>query len=237
MASLVTKIGLGGIGVFAIGMLGVTAIEAGKDKIQDLVHSDSDIRIPLMGVVPFNLGTEQIGRIDHLTLLRDGPEQLRGVQVEADLNDSVSIGLLKDCTYLTVNDPEELNDRTRFQCLYDSTGYSSFGFVEIHHHRDNGQTTLKRTLLLTPAQMAGLQADMGPRVQADSFRFERYEAMAESIEAITQVQIQIAREQAQLLRDSARAGRGARVVRVVPPAAPAPPAPGTDTSRQALPRP
>jgi hypothetical protein len=237
MASLVTKIGLGGIGVFAIGMLGVTAIEAGKDKIEDLVHSGSDIRIPLMGVVPFNLDTERIGQIDHLTLLRDAPDQLRGVHVEADLDDSSMVGLLKDCTYLTVNDPEELNDRTRFMCLFDSTGYASFGTVEIHHHRDDGQTTLKRTLLLTPAQMAGLQADMGPRVRADSFRFEQYEEMAESIEAITQVQIQIAREQAQALRDSARSGRRPRVVRVVPPSAPAPPAPGTDTTRPAVPRP
>jgi hypothetical protein len=232
MASLITKVGLGGIGVFAIGMLGVTAIEAGKDKIEDLVHTGSDIRIPLMGVVPFNLDAQRLGRLDHLTLLRDAPDQLSGVMVEVDLDDSSSVLLLKDCTFLTVNDPEELNDRTRFMCLHDSTGYASFGTVEIHHHHDHGLTTLKRTLLLTPAQMAGLQADMGPRVRADSFRFQEYEQMAESIEAITQVQIQIAREQAQALRDSARSGRRPRVVRVVPP-----PAPGTDTARQSVPKP
>lgn len=233
MASLVTKIGLGGIGVFAIGMLGVTAIEAGKDKIQDLVHSDSDIRIPLMGVVPFNLDTARIGRLDHLTLLRDAPDQLSGVLVEADLDDSSSVLLLKDCTFLTVNDPEELNDKTQFQCLFDSTGYASFGTVEIHHHRDDGRTVLKRTLLLTPAQMAGLQADMGPRVRADSFRVREFEQMAESIEAITRVQIEIARDQAQQVRDAARGGRGARVVRVVPP----PPVPRADSAAGSVPPP
>jgi hypothetical protein len=237
MASLVTKIGLGGIGVFAVGMLGVTAIEAGKDKIEDLVHTGSDIRIPLMGVVPFNLDSARIGKIDHLVLLRDGPEQLRGVLVEADLDDSSAVGLLKDCTFLTVDDPEELNDRTRFRCLHDSTGFTDFGEVEIHHHRDDGLTTLKRTLLLTPAQMAGLQNDMGPRVQPNAARIAEYESMADSIEAITQVQIQIAMEQARRLRDSARAGRGTRVIRVAPPSAPAPPAPGTDTARASLPRP
>ena len=126
MASLVTKIGLGGIGIFAVGMLGVTAIEAGKDKISDLVRSDSDITIPLMGVVPFNLGSAQVGKIDHITLLRGAPGQLRGVEVEADLNDLQSVGLVEACGFLTVNDPEELNDRTRFLCLSDTSGYASF---------------------------------------------------------------------------------------------------------------
>lgn len=236
MASLLTKVGLGGIGVFAIGMLGVTAIEAGKDKIEDLVHSGSDIRIPLMGVVPFNLDSARIGRIDHLVLQREAPDRLRGVLVEADLDDSTMVGLLKDCTFLTVNDPQELNDRTQFTCLHDSTGYASFGTVEVHHHRDDGRTTLKRTLLLTPAQLAELQADMGPRVRADSFRLREYEVMAESIEAITRVQIEIARQQAQAARDGARSGRGPRVVRVAP-APPAPPAAGTDTGGPALPKP
>ena len=164
MRNLWVKIGLGAGGIFAVGMVLVTIGKFGKARIEDLVHSDSDIRIPLMGIVPFQLADQRLGDLRRLTLLRDAPNHLTGVRVEARLGDSITIDPLKDCTFLTVNDPEHINQDTRFSCLLDSAGLRSFGTVEIKHRQGGEPTTLVRTLLLPAEQVRQLQEAMGPRV-------------------------------------------------------------------------
>lgn len=227
MRNLWLKIGLGAGGIFAVGMVLVTIGRFGRAKIEDLVHSDSDIRIPLMGIVPFQLGDQRMGDLRRLTLLRDAPNHLTGVRVEARLGDSLTIDPLKDCTFLTVNDPEHFDQDTRFACVRDSAGLSSFGTVEIKHSQGGEATTLVRTLLLPPDQIRQLRDAMGPRVTHDSASMARLEqlggslrAMGDSIQAATLVQVRIAEEQA-------RAGRGGHPVQVhdAPAAPTTPPAP------------
>ncbi|HVX89679.1 MAG TPA: hypothetical protein VG940_12170 [Gemmatimonadales bacterium] len=226
MKNIWLKIGLGAGGIFAVGMVLVSLVKAGRNKIEDLVHSDADIRIPLMGIVPFQLADQRLGDLRRVTLLRDAPKHLTGVRVEVRLADSATIDPLKDCQFLTVNDPTHLNERTRFTCVADSAGLSSFGTVEIRHRQGDEPTTLVRTLVLAPADLAALQADMGPRVGPDSAQLAALElmgdslrAMGDSIRAATMVQVRIAEQQAR----SARAGR-VRVEEIpAPPSAPSAP--------------
>lgn len=224
MRNLWVKIGLGAAGIFAVGMVLVTLGRLGKARIEDLVHSDSDIRIPLMGIVPFQVDDQRLGELRRLTLLRDAPQHLTGVRVEARLSDSATVDALKDCTFLTVNDPEHLNADTRFRCVHDSTGLGSFGTVEIRHSQSGEPTTLVRTLLLPPQQMRDLQDAMGPRVTPDSataaqmhMMGDSLRAMGDSIRAATIVQVEIARQHAQ--------AAGHSRVRVQTSETPAPPAP------------
>ena len=231
MKNIWLKIGLGAGGIFAVGMVLVSLVKFGRGKIEDLVHSDADIRIPLMGIVPFQLGDQRLGELRRLTLLRDAPKHLTGVRVEVRLADSATIEGLKDCGFLTVNDPEQLNERTRFACVADSAGLSPFGTVEIQHRQGEVPTTLVRTLLLTPAQLEGLQAEMGPRVGPDSAQMaalaemgDSLRAMGDSIRAATRIQVEIARQQAQAAR---RQGGGRTRVQVIETAPPVPPAPAT----------
>src|ERR1043165_498152 len=204
MKNIWVKIGLGAGGIFAVGMILVSLFKFGRNKIEDLVHSDADIRIPLMGIVPFQLADQRLGDLRRLTLMRDAPKHLTGVRVEVRLADSATIDGLKDCAFLTVNDPEQLNEHTRFSCVADSTGLTSFGTVEIEHRQGDEPTTLVRPLLLTQVQLGGLQAEMGPRVGPDSAQMAALEAMGDSLRAMgdsiraaTTVQIEIARQQAE----------------------------------------
>lgn len=231
MKNIWLKIGLGAGGIFAVGMVLVSLVKVGRSKIEDLVNSDSDIRIPLMGIVPFQIADQRLGDLRRLTLMRDAPKHLTGVRVEVRLADSATIEGLKDCAFLTVNDPEQLNEHTRFACVADSAGLSSFGTVEIEHRQGNEPTTLVRTLLLTPAQLEGLQAEMGPRVGPDSAQMaalaemgDSLRAMGDSIRAATRVQVEIARQQA---REARRRGGERTRVQVIETAPAAPPAPAT----------
>ena len=219
MRNLWVKIGLGAGGIFAVGMLIVTLGKLGKAKIEDLVHSDSDIRIPLMGIIPFTVNDQPLGDIRRLTLLRDAPKHLTGVRVEARLGDSITVDPLKDCAFLTVNDPEHINENTRFTCISDTAGLSTFGTVEVRHRQGDEPTTLVRTLMLPAEAVRQLQEAMGPRITPDAAELARLEsmgdslrAMGDSIRAATLIQVQIADEHR-------RAGRH--------PSAPTPPAPST----------
>lgn len=236
MKNIWVRIGLGAGAIFAVGMVLVSVVKVGRSKIEDLVNSDSDIRIPLMGVVPFQLGEARLGDLRRLTLLRDAPKHLTGVRVEARLADSVSTESLKDCALLTVNDPEHLNDQTRFTCVTDTTGLTSFGTVEVVHVQGGEPTTLVRTLVLPADQVAQLQQAMGPRVGTDSAQMaelaqlgDSLRAMGDSIRAATMVQVRIAQEQARAAR---RSGNRVQVeVRETPGVAPVPPAPGTPSTQ------
>lgn len=234
MKNIWLKIGLGAGGIFAVGMILVSVVKFGRDKIEDLVHSDADIRIPLMGIVPFRLADQRLGDLRRLTLMRDAPKHLTGVRVEVRLADSATIDALKDCAFLTVNDPEHLNENTRFTCVADSAGLASFGTVEIEHRQGDAPTILVRTLLLPPAQLEALQAEMGPRVGPDSAQMAALElmgdslrAMGDSIRAATLIQVRIAEQQA----EAAGRRRGTRVrVEQLPAAPQAPTAPGAQST-------
>ncbi len=90
------KILLGALGVFAIGMIGVTIVRSGIAKVNSVVEGEGPISIPL-GLVPFELGGERLGNLDHVTLYRDSPEQVRAVELTVNLTDSMLAHGLAGC--------------------------------------------------------------------------------------------------------------------------------------------
>ena len=66
------KILLGALGIFAVGMIGVTMVRSGIAKVNSVVHGDGPITIPL-GLIPFALAGERLGKLDHVTLHREAP--------------------------------------------------------------------------------------------------------------------------------------------------------------------
>jgi hypothetical protein len=226
MRNLWVKIGLGAGGIFAVGMLVVSLAKFGRNKIEDLFNTSSDIRIPLMGIVPFQLADQKLGDLRRITLLRDAPKHLTGVRVEARLGDSATTEAFKDCGFLTVNDPQHVDGNTRFTCIHDTTGLASFGTVEIRHVQGGEPTTLVRTLMLPAIEIQQLQEAMGPRVRPDSAKLaelvrmgDSLEAMGDSIRAATEVQVRIEQEHGR----ANRAARGIHVQVNEAPQAPTPP--------------
>jgi len=226
MRNIWIRIGLGALAIFAVGMIAKALFTAGRDKVVDLVDGDGPIPIPLMGVVPFQLGDARLGDLRRVTLLRDAPHHISGVKVVARIADSASIEPLKDCDFITLEGlPEsqvgrdvkiQLNEGTRFRCLIDSAGFASFGTIEIRHTqgaKGDEPTTLERTLILTPEAIAEIQRAMGKG--SDSVSVDLGEELADSIQRAVEAQVQAAE-------------RGGRVTRVesgsvpAPTAAPAP---------------
>jgi hypothetical protein len=96
MRSYWLKIVLGALGIFAIGMIGVTIVRSGIAKVSSVVEGDGPISIPL-GLIPFVLGGERLGKLDRVTLNREAPNVVSDVELTVDLTDSLLAQGLSGC--------------------------------------------------------------------------------------------------------------------------------------------
>ena len=90
------KILLGAVGIFAIGMIGVSIVRGGMAKVHSVVEGDGPISIPL-GLIPFVLAGERLGNLDRVTLHRDSPSHVRAVELAVNLSDSLFAQGLSGC--------------------------------------------------------------------------------------------------------------------------------------------
>jgi hypothetical protein len=109
MRSYWLKILLGALGVFAVGMIGVTLVRGGIAKVHTVVSGDGPITIPL-GLIPFVLAGERLGNLDHVTLHRESPSRVSGVELEVGLADSLFAQGLSGCR-LAANLSGDTSDR------------------------------------------------------------------------------------------------------------------------------
>jgi hypothetical protein len=120
------RIFIGAFAIFAIGMVGVNLVRRGHAKFHTLLVSADPLTIPL-GFVPFVLEGERLGQLEEVVILRNTPRQVRAVELEVDLADSLVAEGLRGCR-LAANfesDPKEpgLNirasrgARNTFSCL------------------------------------------------------------------------------------------------------------------------
>jgi hypothetical protein len=122
------KILLGAMGVFTIGMIGVSIVRSGIAKVNSVVEGSGPITIPL-GLVPFVLAGERLGKLDHVTLHRDSPNRVTEVELSVDLADTLLAEGLAGCRLvanLEGNEQEpgvnirvgrEGTERNAFSCL------------------------------------------------------------------------------------------------------------------------
>jgi len=103
------KILLGALGVFAIGMIGVSLVRGGIAKVHSVVEGDGPITIPL-GLIPFVLAGERLGKLDRVTLYRDAPSRVSAVELQVNLADSFLAQGLSGCR-LAANFEGDSNDR------------------------------------------------------------------------------------------------------------------------------
>ena len=125
MRSYWLKILLGAFGVFAVGMIGVSLVRGGIAKVNSVVEGEGPITIPL-GLIPFILGGERLGKLDQVTLNRDSPSHVSDVELQVDLSDSLLAQGLSGCR-LAANlgddstgqgvDVKVGKDRAAFHCV------------------------------------------------------------------------------------------------------------------------
>lgn len=143
-----TKIGVGMLAVFAVGMVVASAIGRGTDKVREIVSSDSPIKVPLFGM-PFITTKGELGTLRSLRIDRSSPRTIDGFRLDATLNDGVDASQFANCE-ITLADPEHFDKDSRFTCLTEADpGYDSlvkFGTITFE---PSGQTHR----LMIPAAM------------------------------------------------------------------------------------
>ena len=239
MKSYWFKIVFGALGIFAIGMIIVTAIRKASNQVRVISDTSDPISIPFpFGIVPFRLDGNRLGTVEHLTLLRDSPQGISNIKLVVKLADSVDSGLLASCI-LVVNDVEHLDNRTTFLCNRnaDTAGMQlvRYGEVELE-----GQGT-SFPLLLPASAIADLRSEGASdelEARIDSIS-DAAEALADSLsevaDSITEANMEMAdsireaaREKADSIRDAAH--RMADSIRQRRMAAP-PPSPAVEQRR------
>lgn len=213
------KIAARAFGIFAIGMLVITGARGVKHKVTSTINSTDPIPIPLIGLVPFRLGTSQLGSLSRIEFLRSDPEHISGVRVIVKLADSVSADQLRECR-IALDEVENIDENTAFRCQVGDAGdgLEPFGMVIVKGTGDSfplllpgkavadlRQTTFHLSSHGFEVTSPGDRARRAMELRTDSMRSaldEQVDARRDSVDAL--------REQADQLEDSAAASSTAQ---------------------------
>ena len=210
MKSYWFKIVFGALGIFAIGMVIVTAIRKASNQVRVYSETSEPISFSIpFGFIPFRLDGERLGSVEHLTLLRDSPDRITNVRLVVKLADSVASSRLANCL-LVIKDVKHIDNRITFTCQdQDTVGLQLIPYGEVELEGE-GETF---PLLLPASAVADLQSrrtsdELEARIDSIS---EAAEATADSLgevaDSITEANMEMAdsiREAAQEKADSIR---------------------------------
>ena len=197
MKSYWIKITLGAIGIFAIGMVIVTAINAAKRQVVNITETSNPLTIPFpFGMVPFKLDGAKLGTVEQLTLIRDTPKGISNVRLMVKLTDSGQAAKLAQCL-LVVDDVQNLNDRTTFRCQNSDTA----GLNLVHY----GDVSLEGVegvfpLLLPQEAVEDLRSE-GANQELEA----RVDSISEAASALADSITEVNMERADSIRDAAMA--------------------------------
>ncbi len=136
------KIVLGALGVFVLGMAGITAVRAGIRHARGVAESNRPISIPL-GFLPFRVDGARLGSFERVVILRESPKEVTGVMVDVKASDSAAAHRLDGCALLARFDYAYAPARrgvgawsgTEFECVRSDSavpGAEAFGHVTVH---------------------------------------------------------------------------------------------------------
>jgi hypothetical protein len=108
------RILFGALAIFAVGMVGVTLARQGVGRVRGVVEGSGPITLPV-AFVPFKLDGEKIGTIQRVKILRNAPNQVRSINVQVHLADSVSPRRLDPCI-LVAEGFQHINSKTTVLC-------------------------------------------------------------------------------------------------------------------------
>src|SRR3954463_12329490 len=108
------RIIVGAVAIFAVGMVGVTLARQGMSHVRGVVEGSGPITLPV-AFLPFKLDGERIGTIQRIKILRKAPNQVRSVNLQVKLADSVRPSRLAPCI-LVAQGFDNLNSETTVLC-------------------------------------------------------------------------------------------------------------------------
>ena len=169
-----TKIGLGALAIFAIGMVFVGVGRRGSHWIEHVAHSASTISIPIV-FVPFKLDGVDIGSIRRLDVMRDAPKHVTGATIAVKLAELAKLPA-EGCA-LAIDDLDRIGDGATFYCAdaeaRAAEGLVPFGMVKF----EPGGAS--RTLLLPREVIEELASEIGRDIDIDAPVATRIDRTAE----------------------------------------------------------
>lgn len=110
-----TRIALGALLVFGLGLMGMAAVNKGKSHVQTML-STAAARLPLqLAHLGFRLRGEQIGQVTGIDVSQSESEQAGRVTIRVALHGNASVDELRGCA-LTADNLEHWNSRSGFRC-------------------------------------------------------------------------------------------------------------------------
>jgi len=203
------------LGIFVVGMLIISVVRGVKHKVTSTINSSDPIPIPLIGLVPFRLGSTQLGSLNRIEFLRSDPEHVSGVRVVVKLSDSTAPERLRLCN-IALDQVDNIDEHTTFRCLGQgdsAQGLEPFGMVIISGTSDSFP------LLLPGKAVADLRGTSfrltrngfevtSPSDRARRALAHRADSMRESLDGLIEARqdsVNRLRERADQLEDSAAA--------------------------------
>jgi hypothetical protein len=91
-----TRIALGALAIFIVGMVGVSLARRSIGGVRQVAEGSGPITIPV-AFVPFKLDGHKLGTLNRLVLHREAPKRLSSVELGVKLSDSVLARGLEGC--------------------------------------------------------------------------------------------------------------------------------------------
>jgi hypothetical protein len=193
MRSYWFKIVAGALGVFVVGLV----VWAGGRGAWNVVEGAGPLAIPLpFDIVPFQVDGQRLGSLKKVVFHREAPQQVKWVEVDAELSSSDRWAELSQCR-LTLDDLEDLDENSTFVCHAElPEGYVEFGEVRF---RGNGESLL-----------LWIPSDIAENIRhRDRSQIERQHAR------MVREQVRVAEVQAQLIAERTNVEVAATVARAM----------------------
>ena len=209
MRSYWFKIVLGALAIFFVGYGGVWFARTRIAHVKHVIGSTDPITIPL-AFLPFTLDGQRVGTFRRVTIRRDSPERVSGVDIRVTLTDSAA-PLPEGCR-LTTADPHNFSPESGFRCAgSEDSSLVEFGSIRVVRA---GSEDLSVPLVLDSAMVSEFRQE-GKGVGRTTDAFAGQEGAA------AKAQVEQVRVRVQAKIDSARL-RGRVKVEPVPEQPPKP---------------
>jgi hypothetical protein len=142
MRSYWLRILMGALGIFAIGMIGISIFRHGRSRVESVIASSEPLSFPLP-FVPFQLNGSKLGTIERLTVNRDAPKKVSSIELQVKMDDSLVAKGLAGCRLAANVESDsskpgdvnihvnQLNERTFFFCASDDSGFTELGSAKL----------------------------------------------------------------------------------------------------------
>ena len=190
-----TKIGLGALAIFAVGMVLVGMGRRGTEWVDHVAHSASTISVPIV-FVPFRLDGRDIGSIRRLDIMRDAPDHVTGATIEVKLGERAE--LPAEACSLAIDDLDRIGDGATFYCAdadaQAAEGLVTFGTVKFEPGGAIRDLLLPLEVIDELASELARDGDIDSRVDVRSQRITEYRSASHEVN-VRKVELAAVQEQ------------------------------------------